>query len=108
MPINNVLNGEVIAHIVNHTVARVFITEDSLYHAVQGAKERLTAVHHQGWLPLSGAEAPAGYINLESALRGVSTDIVEYDVSAEDIAQIPNTNSTEPHPPRGRCSRTAL
>lgn len=108
VPINYMLNGEEIAYIVNHSGARVFITEDILYPAIQGMKGKLATVEHWGFIPLSGSETPAGFFNLETSLRDVRPDIGEHDVSPEDIAQIPYTSGTESRPKGAMLSHRAL
>ena len=108
VPINYMLNGEEISYIVNHSASRMFITEDSLYPAIQGLRDKFTTVEHWGFIPLSGAETPAGFFNLETALRSSKADPGEHDVCAEDIAQIPYTSGTESRPKGAMLSHRAL
>ena len=66
VPINYMLGAEEIAYIVNHSGARIFIIEDTLYPVIAQSQAKFATVERWGFIPLSDAAVPEGFFNLIS------------------------------------------
>ncbi len=108
VPINYMLNGEEIAYIVNHSGAKIFIVEDTLFSVIEPVKDTFSTVKEWGFIPLNGKEIPNGFFDLETALSTMPADEPDRDISPEDIAQIPYTSGTESRPKGAMLSHRAL
>jgi fatty-acyl-CoA synthase len=108
VPINYMLNGEEIAYIVNHSGAKVFIVEDTLFSVIEPVKDTFSTVKEWGFIPLNGTETPSGFFDLATALSAMPADEPDRDISPEDIAQIPYTSGTESRPKGAMLSHRAL
>lgn len=110
VPINYMLNAEEIAYIVNHSGAKVFIAEDTLYPVIEGARAegKFTSVEQWGFIPLEGSTVPPGFRNIMEELASMPVDEPQVDVDPEDIAQIPYTSGTESKPKGAMLSHRAL
>ncbi len=108
VPINYMLNAEEIAYIVNHSGAKVFIAEDSLYPVIAPSQGKFETVEKWGFIPLADSMVPEGYFNIISELEKMSVEEPQVDVTAEDIVQIPYTSGTESKPKGAMLSHRAL
>ena len=108
VPINYMLNADEIAFIVNHSGAKVFIAEDSLYPVIAPSQGKFETVEKWGFIPLSDSMVPEGYFNVIAGMENMSVDEPQVDVTAEDIVQIPYTSGTESKPKGAMLSHRAL
>ncbi|MEN6474546.1 MAG: fatty acyl-CoA synthetase [Syntrophaceae bacterium] len=108
VPINYMLGAEEIAYIVNHSGARIFIIEDTLYPVIAQSQAKFATVERWGFIPLSDAAVPEGFFNLISDMAKMPADEPQVEVSAEDVVQIPYTSGTESKPKGAMLSHRAL
>lgn len=108
VPINFMLNGEEVAYIINHSGAKAFIVEDSLFPVIATVKDKLTSVRFWGFIPLQGMATPSGFFDLPAEMGRMPADEPDIEIYPEDIAQIPYTSGTEARPKGAMLSHRAL
>ncbi len=108
VPINYMLNREDITYIVNHSGARVFIAEDTLYPVIAESMASFSTVEKWGFFPLTGQTVPDGCFNLSVEMKDMSSEEPEVEILSEDIIQIMYTSGTESKPKGVMLSSRAL
>lgn len=99
VPMNFMLKGAEVEYIVNHCGPKAFFVEDSLIPQMKDVAPNLKTVENFGYIPLTGAESPEGWLNIDE-LFASSADSSEplVEIDDEDVATILYTSGTEAQP----------
>ncbi len=98
-PINWMLRSEEIKYIIDHSEAKIFFVEDVLIPVVNEIKDSLKGVHTFGYIGLTGAEVPDGWMNIEDLWpeENPATE-PEVAIGNDDMVTLLYTSGTEAAP----------
>ncbi|MBN1288308.1 MAG: long-chain-fatty-acid--CoA ligase [Actinobacteria bacterium] len=98
VPLNFMLKGPEIEYIVNHSEPKLFFAEDVLAPAVAEVAGNLKTVEKFGYISLSGAEVPDGWMDIDTFLCTDDTSEPAVEIDADDTAALIYTSGTEAMP----------
>lgn len=99
LAINFLLNGKDIAYCINHSEAKVFIIEDTLYHLVKDVLDEMPSIRTFIW-SRQGIDqtVPADFTNFDTWYKKHPTDEPDVELHIEDPVQMTYTSGTESLP----------
>lgn len=98
IPMNFMLKGPEIEYIINHSEPKLFFVEDSLAAGAAEVAGNLKSVEKMGYLPLTGTEAPEGWLNIDTFLESADTAEPMVEIDDDDTATLMYTSGTEAMP----------
>lgn len=98
VPMNFMLKGPEIKYIVNHAEPKLLFVEDSLTAGALEVAGDLTSVEKFGYIPLTGAEGPEGWMDLDSFFEGGDVSEPRVSIDDSDMATLMYTSGTEALP----------
>ena len=99
VPVNWLYKGDEIQYVIDHSEPRMIIAEDVFVGNVQSIRGNLKSVEHFVCIPLSGADVPSDWVNIETLMSdNYSSDEPEVAIFTEDPAVMLYTSGTESLP----------
>jgi len=98
VPMNFMLKGPEIKYIVNHAEPKLLFVEDSLTAGALEVAGDLPSVEKFGYIPLTGADGPEGWMNLDSFFEGDDVSEPRVSIDDSDMATLMYTSGTEALP----------
>ncbi|MBF0549928.1 MAG: acyl-CoA synthetase [Deltaproteobacteria bacterium] len=109
LAVNYLLRGPDIAYCINHSEAKVFIVEDSLYELVADVLDQMPTVKTLLWSTQgSGRPAPERFQDFDDWRRGHALEEPDVVLRIEDPVQMTYTSGTESKPKGVIISNQAL
>ena len=98
-PVNWMLRGEEIKYIVDHSGSKILCVEDALIPNVLDIKDKVPSVRTFGYINLTGARVPEGWMNIEELWRDEYPAVEpEVEINHDDLAALLYTSGTEAAP----------
>ena len=99
LAVNYLLRGKDISFCINHSGAKVFIVEDSLYELVKDVLDDMPTVKTIVWSSQGkGEAAPAGFMDFDAWYKKHPADEPDLELNIEDPVQMTYTSGTETLP----------